>query len=87
MYQFIQQASGLVIMITMAWPNVVSPHKILSPALKFRVEEMYNDSHDENKAKGGFSAAQITLLSREKNLNNIKRSFQAFSKKSRRRSH
>ena len=61
-------ASGLVIMITMAWPNVVSPHKILSPALKFRVEEMYNDSHDENKAKGGFkaAAAQITLLSREK---------------------
>ena len=73
-------------MITMAWPNVVSPHKILSPALKFRVEEMYNDSHDENKAKGGFkaAAAQITLLSREKNLNNIKRSFQAFSLKKRR---
>ena len=64
-------------------------YALLSAALKFRVEEMYNDSHDENKAKGGFkaAAAQITLLSREKNLNNIKRSFQAFSKKSRRRSH
>ena len=57
-------------------------YALLSAALKFRVEEMYNDSHDENKAKGGFSAAaQITLLSREKNLNNIKRSFQAFSLK------
>ena len=43
-------------------------YALLSAALKFRVEEMYNDSHDENKAKGGFSAAaaQITLLSREK---------------------
>ena len=60
-------------------------YALLSAALKFRVEEMYNDSHDENKAKGGFSAAQITLLSREKNLNNIKRSFQAFSLKKRRR--
>ena len=60
-------------------------YALLSAALKFRVEEMYNDSHDENKAKGGFSAAaQITLLSREKNLNNIKRSFQAFSLKKRR---
>ena len=57
-------ASGLVIMITMAWPNVVSPHKILSPALKFRVEEMYNDSHDENKAKGGFRLYFSTLSSR-----------------------
>ena len=60
-------------MITMAWPNVVSPHKIpsLSPkslllkaALKFRVEEMYNDSHDENKAKGGFRLYFSTLSSR-----------------------
>ena len=76
-------ASGLVIMITMAWPNVVSPHKILSfspksvllkAALKFRVEEMYNDSHDENKGPAANNSQERSLTSRERILQSYKAS-------------